>query len=434
MSIGNIVLSSMRKPLPQLKLSALAGGLVFVAGLWACAPSTEYAETEEIGLNAAMSGQLDAPTSEDIPTDLVDSDPDYALFDLDGRALRLKRISSSTNEDGDFLWSGESQEDATSATFLRSGSRLRGLVHTGAGSFKIGADAGKPRIKKLKRSTESCGDETTSQYQDTDGQPEFDAEGNAMPPKKTFPKNDDEETTHSIRFLVLYTAAARDLAGGTSAIEADIKMLVEQTKDAWRESGVVHQLVLTQIREVDMDEGTKRTKVDQKGWLYHAINTPGEYANQLRDDTASDVVGLVSANVRNAKDDKDICGSTYKVGADYAREAFFVAKYQCALDQFSLAHELAHVFGARHDWFKDSMETPYYPAHGAFIPYGSGYRRTIMSYEDWCRAPKRGTSCDRIARFSTPDRAYDGKTLGTEGYRNNVLALNRRAALISHFR
>ena len=56
-------------------------------------------------------------------------------------------------------------------------------------------------------------------------------------------------------------------------------------------------------------------------------------------------------------------------GAD-ADEAFFVVHHACAAITYSIAHEVGHILGTRHDRFMDANDNPYPFAHD---------RRTIAS-------------------------------------------------------
>ena len=42
------------------------------------------------------------------------------------------------------------------------------------------------------------------------------------------------------------------------------------------------------------------------------------------------------------------CGLSTRVGAD-AEEAYFVVHHSCAAITISIAHEIGHILGARHD-------------------------------------------------------------------------------------
>src|SRR5215831_267848 len=91
-------------------------------------------------------------------------------------------------------------------------------------------------------------------------------------------------------------------------------------------------------------------------------------------------------------DDRHGCGLSTRVHAD-AEEAFAVVHHECAATTHSIAHEIGHLIGARHDLSIDKIMTPF--------PYGHGYVngtkwRDIMSYRESCGG------CRRVPIWSSP--------------------------------
>ena len=93
-----------------------------------------------------------------------------------------------------------------------------------------------------------------------------------------------------------------------------------------------------------------------------------------RDQLRADVVSLVVTGYTG-------CGIAAAIKADQAT-AFNVVSDQCVAGNLSLAHELGHLFGARHDTFVDSTPTPY--AHGHGYVTKTKTWRTVMAYPDAC--------------------------------------------------
>src|SRR5262249_36060736 len=116
----------------------------------------------------------------------------------------------------------------------------------------------------------------------------------------------------------------------------------------------------------------------------------------LRDKYRADVAVLIV-------DDPKGCGLATRVYAD-AEEAFAVVHHECAVASYSVAHEIGHLIGARHDLNMDRNMTPF--------PYGHGYVngtkwRGIMSYRESCGG------CPRLPVWSSPRVTIKGEVAGT---------------------
>jgi hypothetical protein len=111
------------------------------------------------------------------------------------------------------------------------------------------------------------------------------------------------------------------------------------------------------------------------------------------------------------------------VGAD-ADEAFFAVHHSCAAITFSIAHEIGHIIGTRHDRIMDNNNNPYAFAHG----YINGTKwRDMMSYQEGCGG------CPRIPYWSNPRILYQGEPTGTAASDNARLILEQ-AERVSKFR
>ena len=87
-----------------------------------------------------------------------------------------------------------------------------------------------------------------------------------------------------------------------------------------------------------------------------------------------------------------------------ADEAFAVVHHECAATTYSVAHEIGHIIGARHDLNLDKMMTPFSFGHG----YVNGTKwRDIMSYKESCGG------CPRLPVWSSPKVMVKGEPAGT---------------------
>jgi hypothetical protein len=152
--------------------------------------------------------------------------------------------------------------------------------------------------------------------------------------------------------------------------------------------------------------------------LYRMVDGVGPFAKvrALRDEKRADIVALIV-------DDPSGCGLSTRVGAD-AEEAFIVVHHSCAALTYSIAHEVGHIMGARHDISLDNSLTPF--------PYGHGYVngtkwRDVMSYRQSCGG------CPRVPIWSNPTIEYKGERAGTPDA-DNARVILEQAERVSKFR
>jgi hypothetical protein len=141
-----------------------------------------------------------------------------------------------------------------------------------------------------------------------------------------------------------------------------------------------------------------------------------EEIHGLRDKHRADVAVLIV-------DDATGCGLATRVHAD-ADEAFAVVHHDCAALTYTVAHEIGHIIGTRHELSMDRSMTPF--------PYGHGYVngnkwRDIMSYKESCGG------CPRLPIWSSPKVMVQGEPAGTPD-QDNARVILEEAARVSKFR
>jgi hypothetical protein len=174
-----------------------------------------------------------------------------------------------------------------------------------------------------------------------------------------------------------------------------LALAVEQTNEILANSGlgnITLRLVHSQLIDYD------GSKDDQFTHLYAMVDGSGAFKDvkKLRNEKRADIVGLVIDNPNG-------CGLATRIGPD-SDEAFFVVHHACATVSMSIAHEIGHILGIRHDRHVDANNTPFAYGHG----HVNGEKwRDVMSYNGGCGG------CPRIAHFSNPRVTYKGEPTGT---------------------
>jgi hypothetical protein len=194
-----------------------------------------------------------------------------------------------------------------------------------------------------------------------------------------------------------------------------VDLSIEEANESFRRSGIGQvQLRLVHAYQTDyVEEGTHFDHV----WRF-ADKGDGymDEIHPLRDKYKADVAVLIV-------DDPQGCGLATRVFAD-ADEAFAVVHHECAATTFSLAHEVGHIIGARHDLNLDKIMTPFPFGHG----YVNGTKwRDIMSYKESCGG------CPRLPVWSSPLIKVRGEPAGTAEL-DNARVIAEHAARVAAFR
>ena len=182
--------------------------------------------------------------------------------------------------------------------------------------------------------------------------------------------------------IVAYTKKA---ASNYSDVRRElVDLSIEEANQSFRQSNLGNiKLRLVHAYQTDyVEEGAHFDHV----WRF-ADKGDGymEEIHGLRDKYRADVAVLIV-------DDPKGADLATRVFAD-ADEAFAVVHHECAATTYSVAHEIGHLIGARHDLNLDKIMTPF--------PYGHGYVngtkwRDIMSYKESCGG------CPRLPVWSGP--------------------------------
>lgn len=221
----------------------------------------------------------------------------------------------------------------------------------------------------------------------------------------------DEQIT--ITVIVAYTRAA---AKHYDDISRDlISLSVAQANQSFRRSGLGNiRLELAHVYETGYVE--QGSHFDHMFRFAEKNDGFADEVHALRDKYRADIAIMIV-------DDANGCGLSAGI-APPAERAFAVVHHGCAASMYSLAHEVGHIIGARHDTGFDDTSTP--------VPYAHGYVsaakwRTMMSYEQSCGG------CPRLPIWSSPDILVHGEPAGND-MSNNARIIRDGARRVAGFR
>ena len=194
-----------------------------------------------------------------------------------------------------------------------------------------------------------------------------------------------------------------------------LDLSIEEANHAFRISNLGHiRLRLVHAYETDYVE-----QGEHFDHLYRMVDKGDGYMEEihsLRDRYRADIGVLVV-------DDAQGCGLATRVYAE-ADEAFAVVHHACSAATYSMAHEIGHLIGARHEPSIDSNMQPFSYGHG----YVNGTNwRDIMSQKISCGG------CPRLPVWSSPKVLISGQPAGTPEI-DNARVIAEQAARVAAFR
>ena len=199
-----------------------------------------------------------------------------------------------------------------------------------------------------------------------------------------------------IDVLVAYTTAAKNDAGGATAIQALIQMGIADSNAAYVHSGVALSLRLVGTMEVTQAESDFSSDLAAL-----AGTTDGKWdeVHAERKRLGADLVDLVAHYTGTTTVGIGYIGSTYSTGFSISDERAF--------SQYTFTHELGHNIGLQHS---DGYNSD------------SGQFRTVMAYGSYTRIPY----------FSNPNVIYNGNATGTAA-NNSAAVLNANNNKVAGF-
>lgn len=343
--------------------------------------------------------------------DVLQAEPQRLALSLGARESRAAELIEFERRASDnYTWRGRMLEGEGSVTLTVRGKAMAGVIEADNAVYEIvpGGDGVSNLVLLDSDRFPECA--TTREEDGVLSDPEIAEE--SAPVRSAVAGTQDSGAR--IDVMVLYTAAARQGAGGTANIQATIQAAIDAGNTAYANSQIVQRLRLVHMSEVTYAESGSFGA--HLSWL-----SSNSAVAALRNTYRADVVDLMV-------NDTEYCGLAslmVNVSPSFASSAFSVTSRTCAVGNFSLVHELGHNMGAHHD--PANGGTAAYPySYGHFV---NGSFRTVMAYNSECTQ-----GCTRVSRFSNPNVNYLGAPTGVANTRDNHRVLNNTASVVANFR
>lgn len=218
--------------------------------------------------------------------------------------------------------------------------------------------------------------------------------------------NDDSGQPTDVSVLFAYSGAVADSMGDPIEFVRDA---LASTNAVYRNGRIPMRLVAQHLMQVEYAPGDRLQ-------LLERLLTPDDGTldeiHAARDQTESDVVVLITAE-RSATINASILATP--------ETAFVLVWWQgLGAPLYGMAHEIAHLQGARHETLRDPENEPFAYGHG----FRSESLKTIMG----------GGPPTLVPYFSGPDQVYQGVVLGDSSTANVARVLRETAAYVANFR
>ncbi len=215
-----------------------------------------------------------------------------------------------------------------------------------------------------------------------------------------------EDDRVEVTVLMVFQPAVSRQAGD---VQAYLQNALAETNQTYINSNINLTLKLVHAAEVEYELSERlldleRLLLPADGYL--------DQVHSLRDTYEADIVVFVSDNRAST------------VNASIMAEeatAFVIVHWESLGEpEYGLAHEIGHLFGARHTPDSDAAVLPFAFGHG----FRNDSLRTIMANGQQLRVPY----------YAGPDQRYEGDVLGDSTSQNVAEVLRTTAVYISNFR
>jgi len=323
--------------------------------------------------------------------------------------FRVTETKKQVRSKNNFSWFAKSEDEKTTVIFSVIGKRIHGYISNGSNQYSVETLNNKYVVEKIDQSkfplTEcSIGDSeddfpNTYQEHPQNNLPVFDAGGSSGGGNYGY--------NCKIRVLVLYTPTASNRSGN---IGATIQNAVDLTNQSFVNSEIDLEIELVYAGETDYQADNSIVN-DVLAFADDSDNQMDE-VHELRKIYAADICVLIEDVL-----DPGAFGRAKGIKAT-SENAFAVADYDAATNQFTFAHEIGHIVGLLHQSHGDLDPISYEYGHGFKVgPSLNSEVRTIMATPGACG------NCNRVLYWSNPDITYsssntllDGSVMGTSDF------------------
>lgn len=226
----------------------------------------------------------------------------------------------------------------------------------------------------------------------------------------------DNLSNAPLRVLVCYANNARN---SVSSIYSHAVIAVETMNETLQNSAILHQVELAGVVSLNYNESTTSLDTDLERF-YKKNDGQIDEVHKWRDVLSADVCVLIGKYTGGA-------GVATTIRADESL-AFCVVDVDHASLNYTFAHEIGHLIGARHDVGRDNSRSPFPYGHGYISPNKNW--RTVMAYSYHCNG------CPRIAYWSNPriNHPVNRIPMGTTSLEDNARVLNEEMNRVKAFR